>query len=80
MRVFTYSEARQKLAHLLDIALNEEVLIKRRGGDTFTLARRTSPESPLDVPGVSTKARTRDILEAVRDSREGRSPRGNRSK
>ena len=29
----------------------------------------TAPKSPFDVPGIKTKATTRDILEAVRESR-----------
>lgn len=32
MKVFTYSEARQKLSTVLDLARSEEVMIKRRGG------------------------------------------------
>ena len=35
MRVFTYTEARQKLAEVLDIALTEEVMIKRQKGLLF---------------------------------------------
>ncbi len=38
MKVYTYSEARQRLASLLDEALREgEVRIKRRDGDEFVL-------------------------------------------
>ena len=32
MKVYSYSEARQRLAALLDEAQNEEVLIKRKDG------------------------------------------------
>jgi len=35
MKVFTYSEARQKFSKVLDIARSEEVIIKRRRGETF---------------------------------------------
>ena len=69
MKVFTYSEARKRLASVLDMALNEEVVIKRRGGETFSLTRRPPGNSPFNVPGVKTRATTRDILEAVRESR-----------
>jgi prevent-host-death family protein len=37
MRVYTFSEARQKLAEVLDLATKEDVMIKRRGGETFVL-------------------------------------------
>lgn len=70
MKAFTYSEARQNLASLLELALNEDVEIRRRDGSTFILRAKRSPDrSPLDVPGISTQVRTEDILEAIRDSR-----------
>jgi prevent-host-death family protein len=70
MKVYTYSEARQRLADVLNIARSEEVIIKRRGGETFSIIYRKSKKSPFDVPGIQTKATTRDILTAVRESRE----------
>ena len=70
MKVYTYSEARQRLADVLNIARSEEVVIKRRGGETFSIIFRKSKQSPFDVPGIQTKATTKDILEAIRESRE----------
>jgi hypothetical protein len=70
MKVYTYSEARKKLAEVLNIAKNEEVLIKRRSGDTFSIKYKKIKKSPLDVPGIETKATKEDILAAVRESRE----------
>lgn len=70
MKVYTYSEARQHLADVLNIARNEEVIIKRRGGETFSIIFRKSKKSPFDVQGIQTKATTKDVLEAVRESRE----------
>jgi len=70
MKVYTYSEARQRLSDLLNIARKEEVIIKRRGGETFSIICRKDKKSPFDVPGIKTKATTKDILEAVRESRE----------
>ena len=70
MKVYTYSEARQRLADVLNIARTEEVVIKRRSGETFSIIFRKSKKSPFDVPGIKTKATTNDILEAVRKSRE----------
>lgn len=69
MKVYTYSEARQQLSKVLDIARKEEVIIKRRGGEIFSLVSKNTPRSPFDVPGVKTSATTKDILEAVRESR-----------
>ena len=70
MKVYTYSEARQRLADILNIARTEEVIIKRRGGETFSIIFRKSVKSPFDVPGIKTKATTNDILDAIKESRE----------
>ncbi|MCF6286008.1 MAG: type II toxin-antitoxin system Phd/YefM family antitoxin [Candidatus Hydrogenedentes bacterium] len=69
MKQYTYSQARQRLSEVLDIARNEEVLITRRGGDTFSVVYKTEKASPFDIPGIKTKATTQDILDAVRESR-----------
>ncbi len=70
MKVYTYSEARQRLAAVLNIARTEEVVIKRRGGESFSIIFRKGTKSPFDIPGIETKATTKDILTAVRESRE----------
>lgn len=70
MRVYTFSEARQKLAEVLDLARTEPVIIERRGGEAFVLTLKRSPRSPLDIPGIDReKVTTKDIVEAVRESR-----------
>ena len=69
MKVYTYSEARQRFAEVLNIARKEEVIIKRRGGETFTIVFKKTPKSPFDISGIKTKATTKDILEAIKDSR-----------
>ncbi len=71
MKVYTYSEARQKFSTVLDIARSEDVIIKRRGGETFKIIFTKSPKSPFDVAGVKTKATTKDILNAINESRTG---------
>jgi hypothetical protein len=70
MQVFTYSEARQNLSRLLKLAQKEEIEIRRRDGALFSLiSKKKTAASPFDVPGVKTKATTKDILDAVRASR-----------
>jgi prevent-host-death family protein len=69
MKVYTYSEARQKFSSVLDIAKSEDVIIKRRGGETFKIVFTKSSKSPFDVAGIKTKATTKDILNAVKESR-----------
>jgi hypothetical protein len=70
MKVYSYSEARQRFAEILNTARKEEVIIKRRGGEAFSITFRRIANSPFDVPGIKTNAKTKDILEAVKESRE----------
>ncbi|MCK5529009.1 MAG: type II toxin-antitoxin system Phd/YefM family antitoxin [Kiritimatiellae bacterium] len=69
MKVYTYSQVRQNLSEVLNRAKVEPVLVKRRGGDLFTIVPQKKKESPFDVPGVKTNASTGDILEAIREGR-----------
>ena len=69
MKVYTYSEARQKLSKVLDLARREDVIIKKRGGEIFAIVYKQPSNSPFDIKGVTTKAKTRDIMEAVKTSR-----------
>ena len=71
MKVYTYSQARQKLAKLLDDARQEgQVQIKRRDGQTFIIKPVEEKESPLDISGVSTDLTLDELNEAVRESRK----------
>ena len=68
-KVSTYSEGRQKLSKVLDLARSEEVIIKKRGGEIFATVYKQPSNSPFDIKGVKTKAKTGEILEAVGASR-----------
>jgi hypothetical protein len=70
MRVFTYSEARKRFAEVLDMAKKDEVIIRRRNGDTFSLTEVQKQVSPLDIDGVEVDVTTQELVAAVRDSRE----------
>lgn len=68
--VYTYTEARQKLAALLDQAAAEgEVRIKRRDGQTFVVRIEKQRTSPLDVEGVELGLSHSEILQFVREGR-----------
>lgn len=70
MRVYTYSEARQKLASLLDAAQREgAVLIRRRDGRSFLLQPEPSVSSPMDVEAVDLGVATDEIIALVREGR-----------
>ena len=71
MKTYTYSEARQRLATLLDQAGREgRVQIRRQDGSTFLLQPVTASRSPLDVPGVSSGFRPGELVALVREERE----------
>jgi hypothetical protein len=70
MNVYTFSEARQKLATVLDEAQSKgAVRIKRRDGSEFEIAPVRSQSSPLDVQGIDLGLSTEDIVSAIRETR-----------
>lgn len=61
--IYTYSEARQKLAKVLDQATTEgEVLIKRKDSRMFLLKHLDEKKSPLDVPSVDLGISTAELV------------------
>jgi hypothetical protein len=71
MKIYTYSQARNKLADILEESKREEVIIRRRKGDMFSIVPKTPRRrSPFDVPGLHTDITREEILEAIRESRE----------
>ena len=72
MKVYTYSEARQNLSALLNTAQLEEVVIERKDGSAFSITPlKKSQKSPFNIAGVKTQVKTKDILDAIRESRRG---------
>ena len=70
MKEFTYSEARQRLAALLERARREgAVRIRRKDGQVFVLRPEVPAGSPLDVPAIGARLSRDDILEAIREGR-----------
>jgi antitoxin Phd len=71
MRVYTYSEARQKLSEVLEQAESTgKVLIRRKDGRTFALRPEKNISSPLDIPSVKAKITTQEIVDIIRKGRE----------
>lgn len=70
MKTYTYSEARQQLASVLEEARREgRVQIRRRDGSTFVVQPIVSDRSPLDVPGVRSRLRRGELVRLVREER-----------
>ena len=52
MKIFTYSDARQKFSSVLESAQKEgKVLVKRRDGRVFSIRPEKSSKSPFDISG-----------------------------
>jgi hypothetical protein len=68
--VYTYSEARQRLASLLDKATEEgEVRIKRKDGQVFVVRPEVKTDSPLDVEGVDLGITSSEIIQFIQEGR-----------
>jgi len=70
MKEFTYSEARQEFASLLDRARRDgAVRIRRRDGQCFVLRPDDRNGSPLDVPGINLGLSDEEIVSLVHEGR-----------
>lgn len=71
MKIYTYSQAREKLAAILEESKTEEVIIRRRKGDMFSITPKSpARRSPFEVAGLSKSIPRKEILAAIRESRE----------
>ena len=71
MNVYTYTEARQRLAELLERAAREgEVRIRRRDGLVFVVRPEREERSPLEVEGLDLGLTVEEIVETVREGRK----------
>ncbi len=70
MNTYTYTEARQKLASILEQAAKYgEVRIKRRDGQVFIVKPQKRKGSPLAVDGIDLNLSRKEILQSIEDGR-----------
>jgi PHD/YefM family antitoxin component YafN of YafNO toxin-antitoxin module len=70
MKTYTYSEARQNLAALLEEASRSgEVRIRRRDGRSFAVRPAKTKRSPLDVEGIESDLSREQIVSVIREMR-----------
>lgn len=70
MKIYTYSDARQKFSAVLESAQKEgKVMVRRRDGRLFSIRPESVNDSPLDVTGIQSKVTTAEILETLRKER-----------
>jgi len=71
MREYSFTEARQCFAAILDEAKKEGVVcIKKRDGETFLLKPAPPKKSPLDVKSVDLGLSSAEIVDVIRKGRE----------
>ncbi len=71
MKIYTCYQSRKKLADILEESKSEEVVIRRRKGDMFSIVPKSlRRRSPFDGPGLRKGITRKEILEAIRESRE----------
>jgi prevent-host-death family protein len=71
MKTYTFSEARQKFAAVLENAERDgEVRIVRKNGTVFVIRPERTRRSPLDVPGIDLNLSATEIVELIREGRE----------
>ena len=71
MQVYTYNEARQDLAGVLDTARKKgSALLQRPNGELFVIKPQKRKRSPLDVSGIKTDITTDEIIGFIRECRE----------
>lgn len=71
MKVYTYSEARQNLASLLEAAQRDGAVgIRRKDGRAYVVQPEPAARSPLDVAGIDLDITTDEVVDLVREGRE----------
>ncbi len=70
MNTYTFTEAREKFASILDQAAREgEVSIRRRDGQVFVIRLQKRTDSPLNVKGLNLKLSREEILASIAQGR-----------
>ncbi len=69
MKIYSFSEARRNLSEVLDRCKSEEVFIRLRGGEIFSVSPKVSKGFPLDVEGIDTGITMSEILSTIREVR-----------
>ena len=71
MKEYSFTEARQHFASILDESKKDGVVcVKKRNGESFYIKPAMSKDSPLDVEGVDLGLTSSEIVDVVRTARE----------
>ncbi len=73
MKEYSFTEARQHFASILDEARKEGVVcVKKRDGESFYIKPVIPTKSPLDIKGVNLGVSSSEIVDIIREGREER--------
>ncbi|PHS25218.1 MAG: prevent-host-death protein [Methylophaga sp.] len=71
MKEYSFTEARQHFASILDEARKEGVVcVKKRDGESFYIKPAIQKKSPLDIKGVDLGVSSNEIVDIIREGRE----------
>lgn len=71
MKEYSFTEARQNFATILEEAKKDGVVcVRKRDGESFYIKPAIPKSSPLDIKGVDLGLSTADIVDIVREGRE----------
>ena len=71
MREYTFTEARQHFASILEEAKKQGIVcIRKKSGEAFYLRPASAAKSPLDVEGIDLGISPSEAVEIVRNGRE----------
>ena len=71
MKEYSFTEARQHFASLLEEAKREGVVcVKKRDGESFYIKPAIQRKSPLDIKGVNLSVSASEIVDIVKEGRE----------
>jgi antitoxin Phd len=72
MKAFTFSQARQRLCTVLDLAQADgEVRVTRRDGRVFFITPVQNKKPPLPIKGVALGLSKNEIVGFIQESRRG---------
>jgi hypothetical protein len=71
MKIYNYAEAQHDFEGILNAAVNQDVIIKKKDGGKFRIMymRDNADPSPFEVSGIDTDITTKEMLGILKESR-----------
>jgi len=71
MRIYNYLEVQQNLSAVLNIALTQDVVVRKQNGQRFRIipVEENMNQSPFEVASINTDITTEELVEILKQSR-----------